>query len=862
MNYAFARLPIVGLFIAGQVACLVPSRVGALILVKEGGAPLPIVAEPGHETAARDLATYLSRMSGTGFSVRVSAEKPPAPAILVGAFGRADGSTLTGDGFRWDVTPETLQISGLTTAGVRFGVFGFLEEQLGCRWWSWDEEDVPRQATILLAETQAVRNAVFTQTILMNQEAQTARNAFDCKSRVKNTEAWSGSHTIYPLLTPYASTHPDIYPLSKKTGKRGPNKLHFCYSAPGIAEALADALAGEVKKHNGNVRDVIYMAGMGDWYGGSCECDRCQAIYLEEGWTATNGVRRGIIGGTNLRMINKTAEILDSRFPGIKVGTMAYMSMEAPPTLTQPRSNVYIRIPHLRHCIIHALTPCPQNAGCFANVRKWCQLAPNRVHIWDYGVNFGENFLYPFPVISSISSNIQIYARLGIAGMIVQGNYVSTGGDLAVLKNYVWRKTLWDPGRDTAGLIREFCDGYYGPAARPVYDYVMELENAVTLAAQPEVHMDEFAKRGDMGKTYLTPERMPRLRALLQEAREKAAGVDPFARRVEEVAVSLEAFAIWRPGPLEELDGKLVRTDLGKQYTFDRAQNLLLHSRNASAKEWGPYPNYHRQLLTLHGGPLAVLKQGDLEVVAVPNLGMRIRQIRFRGKPLLRVPSEIKEKGWPQLGGAYENAFAGWSTGAVSGVAQSTQVVMRTNAGSGTSIKQSAAKTVTLEGNGVIRITVASQRVTRDEDFQNTRAALGMEYLAGRNPAQYRVEAKTATNGWVVLLPASTATPPPPAPAGGKPGKPAKAVFVEVPVPPGASALLVTLRATGCQVEETFVAPAIKGGTVSFDPATGVLRTLVNTASAGLDLKEPRQWLDRRLTVRALGEATVEGIPQ
>ncbi len=814
-----------------------------LVLVADGSNACPVVAEKRFEDTARQLTHYLQRISGAAFKLIVTNEPPAGRAFLVGNFGSTNMAELPGDSFRIDVTADRLQISGATPAGVKFGVYAFLEDRLGCRWWAWDEEDVPRQATIRLADGSALTKAVFTQTILMNQEAQTKRNAFEDKCRVKNAEAWSGGHTIYPLLTPYAKTNTDLYPYSKKTGKRAPNALHFCYSAPGIAEALAEALADEVKKRNGDVKNVIYMAGMGDWYGGQCECERCEAIYLEEGWTGTNGVRRGIIGGTNLRMINKTAEILEGRFPGIKVGTMAYMSMEAPPTLTKPRDNVYVRIPHLRHCIIHGLAECPKNAGCYANVRKWAALAPGRVHIWDYGVNFGENFLYPFPVITAISRNIQLYAKLNLAGLIVQGNYVSTGGDLAVLKNYVWRKMMWDPALEPAALVRAFCDGYYGPAADPIHDYVMELEMSVAYTSTNSPHMDEFATRAVMRKIYLTQERMTKLRDLAALARARAAGAEPFARRVEEAVVSLDAFAIWHPGPLAEKDGKLVRTDLGDQYTYDRAKAVCLYSRKSSAKEWGPYPNYHKQLLSLQGGPLAVLTNGDIEVAAAPALGMRIRQIRFKGKALLAVPGDPKEKGWPNLGGASEAAFPGWTTGEVVEPPSSTSVLMRTEAGSGTTLKHLAEKGVALGSNGLIRLFVASERITREPDFTNTRCNQLTAWQVGRKADQFTVEAR-APEGWTPLSFASSMA------AAADPTK--KTKTVEAVFPEGTSALRITLKGAGCVAEDWYEAPALLGGKATYDPAAGVLTTSMETKSVPTVLKEKRRWLERTLMVRGL----------
>ena len=48
-------------------------------------------------------------------------------------------------------------------------------------------------------------------------------------------------------------------------------------------------LDGEIVKRKVNIQDFIYFAGMGDWYGGMCECDECRKVYEEETWTDADG---------------------------------------------------------------------------------------------------------------------------------------------------------------------------------------------------------------------------------------------------------------------------------------------------------------------------------------------------------------------------------------------------------------------------------------------------------------------------------------------------------------------------------------------------------------------------------------------
>lgn len=830
----------------------------AMVLVENGANPAPIYAPKRNADAAGYLADYLGRITGAKFTVNITNTPPAGRSIRIGYGDIPAVRVLDGDGFAIRVSSDRVSLDGATPRAVIFAVFALLEDRLGCRWWSRDEEDVPKLTTIKPVLGETIVKAPFTLCELLNWEAQTTRSqGLEFKLRSRSTQiASSEGHSNYKLLKEFAEQHPEIYPYDAKAKKRAPNQIHFCYSASNIVDGLVEALSREVRKHEGNLRDVIYIAGMGDAYGGECECERCKAIYLEEGWTDSDGKRRPIIGGTNLRMINSVAEKLDQRFPGIKVGTLAYMSMEAPPTVTSPRTNVYIRIPHLRHCIIHGVEQCRKNSGYLRNLKRWGELAPKRVIVWDYTVDFGENFLYPFPVVSSIAENIRAYDRLGVVGLTLQGNYVSFGGDLAVLKNYVWRRLLWDTSLNVTNLIGEFCAGYYGPAAGPVRGYVMELEGAVAPEAITN-HLSEFAERADMRAAYLNRNRMEKLQGFLDEARKAAGGVEPYARRVEEAAVSLEAFRLWNVGPLAEKEGRLVREDLGGEYTFDRARRMLSFAREASAREWREYQIYHKILLTYHGGPVVALKKADIAVKVTPALGMRIRQIEFKGKPLLYVrPYDPKDKLYPNVGGCGEEAHYPWTAGEIEGQPTATSIVMQADAGSRGTPSQNARKSVTIGADGAIRI-AAGTRLYPRQPGASTRGVMKMEYDVGSGMMDtFRIEILPGKGDWVQVHPAA---------AGSsnawkylvkeqsrKDREKKNLVTHSMALPAGIRGLRLHLEKPGCIVEELYGGGASPGGSIEFIRKEGVLVTAVKAREVAIEKETYTPWLDRTIRIRDL----------
>jgi len=236
--------------------CATTQANAQLVLVSKTVAPCPIFTsaqpDPLEVRAAGALAKYLEEISGQEFKIAPLPAELPDRAILIGRAVAATPKDLGGDSFVIETKGSRLQIYGGEPVGTIYGVYAFLEEVLGCKWWSYDDEDVPHRAAIEVAELNIVRKPAFIGHYLASAEANNAKNDFVYKSRSTGLERFTGGHTIYALLGQYGKTHPEIYPADAQ-GDRKPNNIHLCYTAPGIAEALADTLGNEVEKRKGDV---------------------------------------------------------------------------------------------------------------------------------------------------------------------------------------------------------------------------------------------------------------------------------------------------------------------------------------------------------------------------------------------------------------------------------------------------------------------------------------------------------------------------------------------------------------------------------------------------------------------------------
>jgi hypothetical protein len=725
-----------------------------VLLVSEPRPPAPVLfpakAAIEEVEAARELAKYLGQISGQPFSASAATGPVPARAVLVGPIGMAPPKDLGPDGFVIRAQGERLVLCGGSPQGTLYAVFSLLEDQLGCRWWAWDAEHVPLRKSIEVRAQETRLKPVFGLHDLYNGEAQTDKNHFRDKRRSKATLRFEGGHSLCPALRPYAEKRPDFLPMDKD-GKRAFNNLHMNYTAPGMFEALAEALSKKVELRQGQVENFVYFAGMGDWYGGMDLSPESRRVYDEEAWTDPDGVRKPGYIATLLRMFNRSAEILEQKHPGMTVGTFAYMSLEAPPARTVPRSNVVIWLPRLRHVGVRSLmeseelvrpgTKGVSNRSFRNNLDQWVKLAPGRLYIWEYGTNF-DNFLKPYPCLRSIAENIKYYHKIGVAGIMVQGNYVSPGGDLAALKNYVWGRLLWDPALDTEALVREFCRGYYGPAAENILQYVALLEDSVRRPVP--IAADEF----DTTFRWMTPQVVQQARQLLDAALAKTGGsdADPYYRRVKEVEASLEAHLLWKwqePVEYREVGESLVRADLGRP-TIDRVRQMLKYSRAASPREWDRGRIYHTWIGTVHGGPMPILKSGPMTVKIAPLQGGRLRSVMHGDAVAIDDSQPIA-----LLGNVGDKAPS--ETSAYYALTNRTgnHVEMESEIGIASwsnDTKQSGRYTVDLAQDGVLRWRIAVKRVAAQA--KTAGMVFQSDYEVGGDPAAVTVEYETASGAW------------------------------------------------------------------------------------------------------------------
>jgi hypothetical protein len=526
------------------VACLLAfgaalTHAQALDLATDGRTDYVIVtpadAIPAEKTAAQELQSHLLKVTGAQFAIRSETDGPvPARAIVVGvtegfraACPDIEVASLKHDGIVLRTRGDTLYLAGGRPRGTLYAVYSFLEDVVGCRWWSATESYTPHTPTLKVEEL----NTVYVPKLQYREAFY--RGAFDgiyaarskCNGHFERVpEEYGGHyrllgwcHTFFQLLPPekYFEQHPDWY--SEINGKRLGTRGQLCLTNDEMRAELTRQALEWIRKDP--TAGIISIA-QNDW-GNPCQCARCRKIVEEEGSES----------GPLLRFVNAVAADIEKEYPDVLVETLAYHYTRKPPTHVTPRPNVIIRLCSIECSYAQPLTG-PQNQTFKEDIEGWSAIAP-QLYIWDYVTNFA-NYLIPHPNLRVLAPNIRFFVDHKAIGLFEQGDAGSTCGELVELRAWLLAHLMWDPSRDENALIDEFLDGYYGPAGRTIRQYIEVTHDAVERAGT-------YLRCGMRDTSaWFTPQDVFKATQLMNQATEQVKGDPVLADRVRRARLPLD----------------------------------------------------------------------------------------------------------------------------------------------------------------------------------------------------------------------------------------------------------------------------------------------------------------------------------
>ncbi len=526
-----------------------------LYIVEDGDSDYYIVTPDSHgeciDTAAEELQIYIEKISGVKLEVVSESALPEgAEAVYLGETALSDTvdcdySSIKEDGFLLYCDGENFIIRGEDDRGTLFGVYTFLEEYLGVRWFTPTLERVPESDFVVIDKD--LNRVIEPSFAVRRNDTMGTNETYRARTKMnvsfhQNATKYGGTLT-YSLwdaslitLVPKSlfSEHPEYFAMDEN-GNRHTD--HVCMTNPDVLELvvkncreiMTNATNGAKFIHIGQDDNINY-----------CHCENCEALYE----------KYGAVSAPTLIFTNNLADILGPEFPDYTFTFYAYNETDRPPTDTslRCRPNVAPVLCGLhKACRSHSLLECgaqdgnetlmnlygdnhPQIAEDF---KVWTQIA-DRTYIYDYTINFLFSAQF-FSNFEYMQETMKYMHDIGITGYI----YNCGDGHTAAfneLRNYLLCKLQWNVNADVEYHINDFMKEYYGEEAAPIIKEILDIQTAQIRATAHAFDFDWHYQSG-----YYPIHTMIKLDLLWEKAL-KAEGNESQKANVEIANLSWEFF--------------------------------------------------------------------------------------------------------------------------------------------------------------------------------------------------------------------------------------------------------------------------------------------------------------------------------
>ena len=494
-----------------------PSVTTEMVIVDNGVSEYYIVtAENPDEcivTATEELQTYIEKISGAKLDIVTESNLPEgSKAFIIGeteleeSIVAIDRSEIKTDGFRLYSDGNYFVIAGADSRGTLYGVYTFLEEYLGVRWFTPTLEVVPENEDIIvdadIDRTVEPSFSVRRNDCAGTNDAHRARTKMNV-SFWQPATAYGGALTYVvwdaslPSLVPDSlfAEHPEYFAL-QEDGTRSTD--HVCLTHPDVLDITIASVREKIEANTIGAKYVHIGQKDNQNY---CHCESCEALYE----------KHGSVCAPTLIFTNNLADALDEDYPDFMFTFFAYLETERPPQDLSLKCNKNVA-PVLcglhSACRSHPLTECgnedvqeetlltaygehePRIAEDFLN---WTKVAET-TYIYDYTINF-LNVAQFFSNFGTMQSTMKYMHDIGITGYIYNcgdGHYAAFNE----LRNYLLTKLQWDVDCDVEYHMIDFIKAYYGEDAAPYIKEILDIQTAQIAATAHAFDFDWHYQSG------------------------------------------------------------------------------------------------------------------------------------------------------------------------------------------------------------------------------------------------------------------------------------------------------------------------------------------------------------------------------
>jgi len=331
------------------------------------------------------------------------------------------------------------------------------------------------------------------------------------------------SHNLQNIFDDYR-----FYPLlGGKRRKTKPSTWQPCLSAAGL---VAQAVSAAGDYFDANPGQQMFSLGINDgqdW----CECDDCRSLCPADQQKYQASQRWW--SEPYWSFVNQVALQISEKFPGKRVGALAYSSVLRPPSFTlQSNVTVYVCLDAASH-----FDPIARSRDT-QYLLDWNRVCSD-VGLYNYAGLV--SWIFPRYCRDEMANDMKEAAGMGIKHFYIEDTWV---GELAGPLPWITRKLVEDPSLDVDRLQYDYCRYLFGDASESMELYFNYLEK-VWQSAPRGKWFDGLFQIDEQVLRY-PPQVRQNMYKYLNIARNMAGGNHAILRRINDVAAPLqlaEAFA-------------------------------------------------------------------------------------------------------------------------------------------------------------------------------------------------------------------------------------------------------------------------------------------------------------------------------
>ena len=472
------------------------------------------------------------------------------------------------DGFIIELIDNTIYIVGINNRSLIYGIYGFLENSLNCKFLSNSFEIIPEKTKLIKTNINFISEARFNYREIFIKELEDTN--FASKLALNGAFGHKTKNLKYSFIKAYNNFTPfELIPL--KYEDLYPE--YFCngqldFSSNKVKKYASLNFNKKIKNINLKDEDILYLAHEDIL----SYCDNRNNKKLINKYGSTSA--------PFLDYSNYIAKNIYKKNKDTKVFMEAYQwSRKAPKTFPPLSKNLHIFFSDIEANFAKSLDEA-ENKNIYKDLLSW-QKYDRDIYIWHYITNF-NGYLQPFPNISTSANDIKLYSKIPqVNGVFLQGAYETAYANQSNLRAWVLSKLMWNPKLDEKRLIKEFSYYYYSSAYEEVLQYFKLLDDSV------KDTKSKLVVKTLLSAEYLNEEFIKEAKSILNRALKKVEINSIYYKHLTDLYSGIDYVQLLR--------GSISNKDKLRFKTFLEKNDIKYYAEGAKVDSLEPYFNIKRE---------------------------------------------------------------------------------------------------------------------------------------------------------------------------------------------------------------------------------------------------------------------------